>query len=457
MVVSQCWNRSWRIKSISCLALIALLATSVLRACPFCLSPPMTLVEEISTSDMVVIVELLDFEVIWSGKTAIPQSTVRIREFLQGADLAAKFGRLQTGQAFVVRQEIAGAPGDLFLLFGSLPDISSSAGSTFATSDGEESRAVEEGRVVTAGLKSEENSVKKIQRTSLMIPELILWTSSTPVSQEAIRYIKNAPSQSLVQAQRLLYYLAFLEHPDPLLSIDAWAEFANATYDDVKAVKSEMPREKLRQWIADPMMTPERLGLYGMMLGLCGDADDATFLQAQIGDVPPTGNDETQFFRYGTDGLMGGYLLLTGEEGVEFLERTRLQPDVPTDSIHAAVQAIQFVYSYESSLVPEARLKLAMRQLLSNDELRILTITNLARWKDWECWPELERMFKEKCVNDRATQKTIVQFAEECRKATKEDGSALEIASLADKFLTQAALEHPELFRAVRNAEFLSP
>ena len=457
MVVSQCWNRSWRIKSISCLALIALLATSVLRACPFCLSPPMTLVEEISTSDMVVIVELLDFEVIWSGKTAIPQSTVRIREFLQGADLAAKFGRLQTGQAFVVRQEIAGAPGDLFLLFGSLPDISSSAGSTFATSDGEESRAVEEGRVVTAGLKSEENSVKKIQRTSLMIPELILWTSSTPVSQEAIRYIKNAPSQSLAQAQRLLYYLAFLEHPDPLLSIDAWAEFANATYDDVKAVKSEMPREKLRQWIADPMMTPERLGLYGMMLGLCGDADDATFLQAQIGDVPPTGNDETQFFRYGTDGLMGGYLLLTGEEGVEFLERTRLQPDVPTDSIHAAVQAIQFVYSYESSLVPEARLKLAMRQLLSNDELRILTITNLARWKDWECWPELERMFKEKCVNDRATQKTIVQFAEECRKATKEDGSALEIASLADKFLTQAALEHPELFRAVRNAEFLSP
>ncbi len=457
MSISRCWNRSCRIKDISCLALIVLLATSVLHACPFCLSPPMTLVEEISTSDMVVIVELLDFEVIWSGKTAIPQSTVRIREFLQGADLAAKFGCLQTGQAFVVRQEVAGAAGDLFLLFGSLPDHSSSAGSTFASSDNEESNAVEEGRVVTAGLKSEENSGKRIQRTSLMIPELILWTSSTPVSQEAIRYIKNAPSQSLAQAQRLIYYLGFLEHPDPLLSIDAWAEFANATYDDVKAVKSEMPREKLRQWIADPMTTPERLGLYGMMLGLCGDADDATFLQAQIGDVPPTGKAETQFFRYGTDGLMGGYLLLTGEEGVKFLERTRLQPDVPTDSIHAAVQAIQFVYSYESSLIPEARLKVTMRQLLSNDELRILTITNLSRWEDWECWPELERMFKEECVNDRATQKTIVQFAEECRKAVASDGNPLAVASVADQFLKEAELEHPELFKAVSNAEFLSP
>ena len=450
-------NRKLQAALIGFALALCLVAVSLVQACPFCLSPPMTLVEEISTSDMVVIVELLQFEVVRSGKSVIPQSTVRIREFLQGADLAAKFGRLQTGQAFVVRQEVAGTPGDLFLLFGSLPDNSSSTGSTFASSDSAEANSVEESRVVTADLKSDENAAKRIQRTSLMIPELILWTSSTPVSQEAIRYIKNAPSQSLTQAQRLPYYIDFLEHSDPLLSIDAWAEFANSTYDDVKAVKSELPREKLRQWIADPMMTPERLGLYGMMLGLCGDATDATFLQAQIGDTPPTGKDETQFFRYGTEGLMGGYLLLTGEEGVKFLERTRLQPNVPTDSIHAAVQAMQFVYSYESSLIPEARLKLAMRQLLSNDELRILTITNLARWKDWECWPELERMFNEECVNDRATQKTIVQFAEECRKAIASDGSPLAVSSVADQFLKEAELEHPELFKAVSNAEFLSP
>lgn len=457
VATSKCWNRLCRIKSVCCLALIMLVVTSGLRACPFCLSPPMTLVEEINTSDMVVIVELLRFEVIRTDKHVIPQSTVRIREFLQGADLAAKHGRLQTGQAFVVRQEVAGAPGDLFLLFGTLPNDSSSTGSTFTSNESGESNAVEEGRVVPAVMKSEENAAKRIQRTSLMIPELILWTSTTPVSQEAIRYIKDAPAPSLAQSQRLLYYLGFLEHPDPLLSIDSWAEFANATYDDVKGVRNEMPREKLRQWIADPMMTPERLGLYGMMLGLCGNEADAEFLQDQIGLVPPSGKDETQFFRYGTDGLMGGYLLLTGEKGVEFLERTRLKPDVPTDSIHAAVQAMQFVYSYESSLIPEARLKLAMRKLLSNDDLRILTITNLARWKDWECWPELERMFNEECDNDRSTQKTIVQFAEECRKARAADGQTPKVANAADEFLKRAEVEHPELFTSTNNAEFQSP
>ena len=241
------------------------------------------------------------------------------------------------------------------------------------------------------------------------------------------------------------------------MSIDAWAEFANSTYDEVKAVRSEMPREKLRQWIADPMMSPERLGLYGMMLGLCGDTDDAEFLQAQIGNAPPTGKDETRFFRYGTDGLMGGYLLLTGESGVEFLEQTRLKAGVPADSIHAAVQAMQFVYSYESSLIPAARLKVAMRQLLSNEELRILTVTNLARWKDWESWPELERIFNDESAGDRATRKSIIQFAEECRKATTENGHPTENAIAASAFLKQAEAEHPELFTFGDNAEFLSP
>ena len=467
MASLKCWSRAQRVTLFSGIAIAALLAGNVLRACPFCLSPPMTLVEEIAASDIVVIAELLKFEVVHAGAVQVPQSTVRIREFLQGAELSNKFGRFQTGQPIVVRQEIAGVPGDLFLLFGSLPASGAltSTESTFATNtdDGtsnlnDESNATgNDGGIVTADLKTTESASRKIQRTSFLIPELISWDPYAPVSLEAIRYIRNAPGKSIPQVQRLPYYLGFLENPDPLLSIDAWAEFANATYEDVKAVKDQMPREQLRQWIADPTTTPERLGLYGMMLGLCGNADDAAFLEKQIGAVPPTGRDDKKFFRYGTDGLMGGYLLLTGEDGVAFLEQTRLRPDVPADSVYAAVQAIQFVWSYESSLIPQSRLKSSMRRLLSNSDQRILTITNLARWQDWECWPELEQIFTNECADDRATQRAIVQFAEECRKATSADGSVLEVASLADKFLTQAELEHPELFRSTNNAEFLGP
>ena len=467
MASLKCWSPAQRVTLFSGIAIAALLAGNVLRACPFCLSPPMTLVEEIAASDIVVIAELLKVEVVHAGAVGIPQSTVRIREFLQGSELSNKFGRLQAGQPIVVRQEIAGVPGDLFLLFGSVPAsrVSTSTESTFAanTDDatlnltGESNATGNNDGIVTADLKTTESASQRVQRTSFLIPELISWDLSAPVSLEAIRYIRNAPGQSIPQVHRLPYYLKFLENPDPLLSIDAWAEFANATYEDVKAVKAQMPREQLRQWIADPTTTPERLGLYGMMLGLCGNADDAAFLEKQIGAVPPTGRDDKEFFRYGTDGLMGGYLLLTGEDGVAFLEQTRLKPDVPTDSVYAAVQAIQFVWSYESSLIPQSRLKSSMRRLLSNSDQRILTIINLARWKDWESWPELERLFRHECADDRATQRAIVQFAEECRKATSVDGSPLEFAAAATTFLAQAEVDHPALFRSTNNAEFQGP
>lgn len=432
-----------------------ILSANGLYGCPFCLSPPMTLVQEIATSDVVLIVELLKFEVIRSGTTQIPLSTVRIREFIQGTEFSTKFGQLQVGQAIAVRQEIAGSPGDLFLLFGSLPVSAATPRSTFADTTKEAPTNPESDRgIVTADLKVSDDARRNIQRSSFIVPEFIAWNSTTPVSGEAIRYLKAAPAQSLPQVQRLPFYISFLENPDPLLSIDAWAEFANSTYEDVKQVKNLFPRQKLRAWIADADMSPERLGLYGMMLGLCGDEEDAGFLQQQIGPVLPTAKDESQFFRYGTDGLMGGYLLLTGEKGLEYLEQTRLRDGVPAANIFAAVQAMQFVWTYENGLIPQSRMKLSMRRLLANDEMRILTIMNLARWDDWECWPDLEQLFGNEQVADHATRRAIVEFAEECRKATSADSSRIDIASAADTFLKRAEQEHPELFRGVNNADF---
>ena len=452
------WNRVQRLVMLISLAIAALLAGNLLWACPFCLSPPMTLAEEIETTEIVAIVELLRFEVVNTGNRELPRSTVRIREYLQGSELVARCDRLQAGQSIVMDQEITGSPGDLFLLYGSVQTGSSTTETTFAAdTSNAQSGSSDEGKVVTADLQITNPAKPLIRRTSFVIPEFISWDSNTPVSLEAIRYIKAAPARSLSAAQRLPYFITFLEHADPLLSIDAWSEFANASYEDVKAVRNAMPRTKLRRWICDPAMSPERLGLYGLMLGICGDAEDAEFLKSQIGIEPPSNTANSSTFRYGTDGLMGGYLLLTGEEGVAFLEQSRLRPDAPVDGAYAAVAAMQFVWSYEGQLITQSRLKSAMRQTLASDGLRNITITNLARWKDWECWPELERLFNHEFAEDHAARKTIVLFAEECRKATNTDGSATIEASAAAKFLADAEQRHPELFRSTYKSDFNSP
>ncbi|MFN8710414.1 MAG: hypothetical protein ACK50J_27390, partial [Planctomyces sp.] len=150
---------------------------------------------------------------------------------------------------------------------------------------------------------------------SLVVPELLEWDSPTPVTPERLEYILGAPAASVPKSLRLPYYINWLESPDEQIAADAWAEFAGAPYEDVISVTRLYPREKLRQWVANPETNPERLGLFGMMLGLCGESDDAALMQKLIGE-PRSSKD----FRYGIEGVMGGYLLLTGESGLRYLE-----------------------------------------------------------------------------------------------------------------------------------------
>ena len=67
-----------------------------------------------------------------------------------------------------------------------------------------------------------------------------------------------------------------------LIADDAYAEFANAPYNEIVPLAKQFPRESLRKWIVSPDVVPTRLGLYGMMLGLCGNDEDAALMQAKI-------------------------------------------------------------------------------------------------------------------------------------------------------------------------------
>ena len=72
------------------------------------------------------------------------------------------------------------------------------------------------------------------------------------------------------QIERLSYFLNYLQHPQLTVSNDAYAEFAAAKYEVIKPLRDRMPREKLRQWVTDPETPVTRIGLYGLLLGLCG-------------------------------------------------------------------------------------------------------------------------------------------------------------------------------------------
>jgi hypothetical protein len=435
---------------------VILLLTAIFRnapACPFCLSPPQTLAEQISRADLVLIAELVRFEVYDQGTR--PESTLRIRKYLRGEETAAPVDRLSIGQSIVIPSEAAGAPGDLFLMYGTLPEYSvPGSANTFAststnTDAGNAKTAL---KVVQAVLKSDAPVAAFVQKTSFVVPELISWNETLAITKDMVNYLELLPAQTDPQPTRLAYFLKNLEHRDPLIAIDAWAEFGNASYDDVVAVRELMAPADLRRWIADKDMSPERLGLYGMMLGLSGGPEDAQFLLNQMLENEPaaaSGDGNTspsRTFRFGAEGLMGGYLLLTGDEGLRRLEETIALPaDVPDTARHAFVQSLQFIWSYESDVISKARIQASMRLLLQNSAMREIAITNLARWEDWESLPLLQAMFVKGCEGDRESQRAILQFAQTCRRSVSARSDAHDFASLAEEFLCEAHLTRPDL------------
>ena len=78
-----------------------------------------------------------------------------------------------------------------------------------------------------------------------------------------------------------------------------------------------MPREKIRKWFDDPDTAVTRIGLYGVLLGLCGDESDVKRVEHKI--LYPDSD-----FRLGLDGIMFGYLILNGENGLQVLEESKM-------------------------------------------------------------------------------------------------------------------------------------
>ena len=299
------------------LAAVAFLDARPAPACPFCTAPSLTLSEQALQSDAVLLVA---WKSATKGTTDRPDDAATsfvVKEALKGP--------LKAGAAVKIAGYQPAKVGELFLLTGLGKDV-------------------------------------------------IEWDLPAEFSEAAFRYLAAAPKplaadgSKVAPRERLPYFTKFLEFPDETVANDAYGEFSNAAYDEIVAAKAAYPRDRLRGWVLDPNTPPARIGLYGLLLGLCGDDADATAMETLI--VKPVTD-----FRIGLDGVMGGYMLLTGGPGLDLDPRDqarervpRRRPDgkplldadgkktpVPFSEVYAAMQSIRFMWSYGGGKVsPDA-------------------------------------------------------------------------------------------------------
>ncbi|MEO1982233.1 MAG: hypothetical protein ABGZ24_17085 [Fuerstiella sp.] len=403
--------------------------SSALSACPFCLAPMQTWAEMIAEAEVVVLAKLL---VAHEGsQTENPYAILEIVEVHKGQDVRP------AGKRVRIDDYLYGQAGELFLLRGGFRDMATpEIIETFATDAPESSPPA-----VSPAIRKVSATDDTDSAVSTSTSKTFAWDRADRVSIASYRYITAAPNPTNEARERLQYFLPFLETKDSLVAADAWGEFANASYEDIVANGKSFPADKLRIWIADKQTSPERLGLYGMMLGLCGGAQDAAFLQQQIG-LPSSAE-----IRFGVEGLMGGLLLLTGEDGLSFLEESRLKnANASQFDCLSVVQAVQFVWAYEPELMSKQRLRSSLYPMLQREGLREIAIRDLARWQDWKALSLLPKVYQACRVDDPGTTRAIVGFLFVCLKSG--DLADSNVAA-ADRLLDRIRKENGRLVRSM--------
>lgn len=353
---------------IRCLAVISILSGGLLAravACPFCSAPSLTLGEQLAAAESAALVQ-------WAGG----KEANRDEGFTGTTDYEVlqvvrdNAGTIKKGEKITVDRYRSGKPGELFLLLGT--DVEGT----------------------------------------------IEWSSPLEVTEGSFQYIIQAPSKETRTRDRLAYFIKFLEYPEEMVASDAYGEFANSPYDEITPLADQMPREKLREWLKNKETSATRLGLYGLMLGLCGKPEDADFMKEIIVQEP-------EDFRLGIDGVMGGYLVLTGKEGLDVLSETKLSnPNAHFSETFAAMQALRFMWTYGNGRIPQEDLRQAMRLLLARPNLADLVIVDLARWNDWDIMPQLMELYDQKEYQVPSVKRAIVRFMLIAEKdAPKEEGA----------------------------------
>lgn len=355
-------------------------------ACPFCSAPSLTLSEQMEQADVVL-------QVAWKESTKGSEGEAGVTSYEIVKIVKAPKGMLKVGETIDLPAYRASTKGAKFLLTGT------------------QAVAIE-------------------------------WATPLEISDAAFDYIVHAPSPSLEYSKRLTYFVKYLEADDDLVATDAYGEFANAPYEEIEKIGDNIPREKVREWIASKETVPTRLGLYGLLLGLSGNDDDAALMLKKI-------NEPTKDFRLGIDGIMSGYLMISGSEGLKILELFKLKDkDVPFSETYAAMQALRFMWKYVPGKISEDRLRQSMRLLLDRPELADLVIADLARWEDWEVVDKLLVMYDDEDYSIPSIKRAIIRFLREAtRQAENVAGDPPAYAVKASAALERIQKEDPKLYR----------
>ncbi|MEZ6136046.1 MAG: hypothetical protein R3C53_14185 [Pirellulaceae bacterium] len=320
-------SKSSRLGSILVAFFIAILPTTSGLACPFCNAVSQTLRQEMDQSDAVA------FAKIVAGSESDSDALFKISAVIKGESF------IREGQEIRVNYFGKAKPDQHFMIMG-------------------------------------------------VDPPDMLWSSPLPVSPTNMDYVRAVSALPAKDSlARLRFYIRHLEHAESFIARDTYDEFASAPYAEIKTLKPDMDRGQLLKWIQDTNIPPDRKRLYLVMLGVCGQAEDAKLLEELLRSDDPNR-------RAGLDSMIACYATLKGDAGLALIDELFLaNKQSQYADTYAAIMALRF-HGTEGGVIDKKRILKSMQLILERPELADLVIPDLARWEDWSQVDKLVELFK---------------------------------------------------------------
>ncbi|HMP17298.1 MAG TPA: hypothetical protein PKD72_09765 [Gemmatales bacterium] len=230
----------------------------------------------------------------------------------------------------------------------------------------------------------------------------------TARDEALIKYLKEAIKLDEKDvSKRLYFYFNHLDHVDNEIATDAYKEFAKSDYADVmKMVKEHSDvsmRNKLKAWLKDPNTAVYRYGLIGLMLGLCGKAEDSdTFLTLL--------NDPNNNLISGIDGILAGFILVDQPAGWKYTKDLISSTNNDFNKRYAALRTIRFLWETHVGHVPTEELLSAMQKYLAQGDIADLAIEDLRKWKQWKFTKEILDYSKRESHISSIVQRAVLRY-----------------------------------------------
>lgn len=205
--------------------------------------------------------------------------------------------------------------------------------------------------------------------------------------------------------EKLTYFYKHFDSSDWSVSADAFQEFSNADYPDVKQVALTMEADRIIKMLNDPNTSAARYGLLGLLVGHCGKPDVHAKQLREFLDKPKV-REAT-----GLDGLLTGYMMMDNKAGTKFINDLITNPKEEFLIRYAALRALRFCWEYRSDLMDKQIIINNIKPLLQQSDIADLAIEDLRKWQRWELTEDLIALFSKSTHDIPIIQRSIIKFA----------------------------------------------